>query len=109
MGTGPRVAVVVPCHDEELTVGTVVRGFQGHLPGATVYVIDNASTDATARVAAEHGAQVIGEPRPGKGNAVRRAFADIEADVYVMVDGDATYDPAVAPRMVEPLVTQRLD
>ena len=109
MGTGPRVAVVVPCHDEELTVGTVVRGFQGHLPGATVYVIDNASTDATARVAAEHGAQVIGEPRPGKGNAVRRAFADIEADVYVMVDGDATYDPAVAPRMVELLVTQRLD
>ena len=109
MGSGPRIAVVVPCHDEERTVGEVVRSFREHLPGASIYVIDNASTDSTARVAAEHGAQVIGEPRPGKGNAVRRAFADIEADVYVMVDGDATYDPAAATQMVELLLSQRLD
>ena len=109
MGTGPRVAIVVPCHDEERTVGSVVRAFKEDLPDASVYVIDNASTDATARVAAEHGAQVIVEPRAGKGNAVRRAFADIEADVYVMVDGDATYDSAAAPEMVDLLVTQRLD
>lgn len=109
MGDGPRVAVVVPCHDEERTVGTVILGFSEHLPGADVYVIDNASNDRTARVALEHGAHVIDEPRPGKGNAVRRAFAEIEADVYVMVDGDATYDPSAAPSMVERLVSQRLD
>lgn len=109
MGDGPRVAVLVPCHDEERTVGAVILGFREHLPGADVYVIDNASNDRTARVALEHGAQVIDEPRPGKGNAVRRAFAEIEADVYVMVDGDATYDPSAAPSMVERLVSQRLD
>jgi glycosyltransferase involved in cell wall biosynthesis len=103
------VAVVVPCHDEELTVGTVVRDFLTQLPGATVFVIDNASGDGTARVAAENGARVIHEPRPGKGHAVRRAFAEIEADVYVMVDGDATYDASAAPQMVAMLLEQRLD
>jgi len=109
MSSAPVVAVVVPCHDEERTVGTVVRDFQAYVPEAVVYVIDNASRDATARVAREHGAVVIHEPRPGKGHAVRRAFAEIQADVYILVDGDATYDAAAAPRMLETLLTERLD
>jgi glycosyltransferase involved in cell wall biosynthesis len=109
MGRTPRVAIVIPCHDEESTVGTVVKEFRRHLPAAEIFVIDNASRDATALVAHEHGASVIQEPRPGKGHAVRRAFAEIEADVYVMVDGDATYDASVAPDMVKALLSQRLD
>lgn len=103
------VAVVVPCHDEETTVGIVIRDFQRHVPEASIVVIDNASKDATARVAADHGALVIHEPRPGKGNAVRRAFADIEADVFIIVDGDATYEAAAAPSMIDALVAERLD
>lgn len=109
MGSGPRIAVVVPCHDEESTVGVVIDGCRNHLPAAEIFVIDNASRDATAAVAREHGAIVIHEPRPGKGHAVRRAFADIEADLYVMVDGDATYEAAAAPIMVDMPLTQRLD
>lgn len=109
MSITPRLAVVVPCFDEESTVGAVVDDFRRNLPTARVFVIDNASRDATATVAREHGAVVIPEPRPGKGHAVRRAFGDIEADVYVMVDGDATYDASAAPAMVERLLSERLD
>ena len=98
--TYQRVAVVVPCHNEERTIGEVVDGFRAALPGCAVVVADNRSTDDTARVAREHGAQVASESRPGKGFAVRRLLADVEADCYVMVDGDATYDPAAAPEMV---------
>jgi hypothetical protein len=98
---GPTVAVLVPCRDEEATVADVVTGFLRHLPGARVYVFDNGSADATAERAAAAGAVVRFVAPRGKGNVVRRMLADVEADVYVLVDGDGTYDPAVAPSMVE--------
>ena len=105
----PRVAVLVPCHNEEHTVGTVVNDFAAALPGAAIYVYDNRSSDATAERAAAAGAIVRREPRAGKGNVMRRMFSDIDADVYVMVDGDATYDAADAPAMVDMLVQENLD
>lgn len=104
-----RVAVIVPCHNEEQTIGEVVAGFTTALPGASVVVADNNCTDATAAVATAHGAQVITESRPGKGFAVRRLLADIEADCYVMIDGDATYDAASAPQMVGLVLDQGID
>jgi glycosyltransferase involved in cell wall biosynthesis len=104
-----RVAVIVPCHNEELTVGTVVRDLKDAVPHAEVYVYDNNSTDKTSQVAAEAGAIVRTERRKGKGNVVRRAFADIEADVYLMIDGDDTYDASAAPRLIEALVSGPLD
>jgi glycosyltransferase involved in cell wall biosynthesis len=94
------VAVIVPCHNEEVTVPDVVAGFSRALPGARVVILDNASTDRTGVVAAEYGAEVLVEVRPGKGRAVRRLLADVEADYYVLTDGDATYDPTAAPEMV---------
>lgn len=105
----PDVAVVIPCRDEEAAVARVVDDVRAALPGARVLVYDNASTDRTASVAAAHGAEVRREPRPGKGNVVRRAFADVEADVYVLIDGDATYDAAALPGLVQLLVDERLD
>ncbi|GAB3994240.1 glycosyltransferase [Nocardioides marmoraquaticus] len=102
--TRPQVVVVVPCYDEEVAIGSVVRDLRAALPGARVVVVDNNSSDATAEVARAAGAEVRHEPRPGKGNAVRRAFADLEADVYLMIDGDATYEAAAAPRLVEALL-----
>jgi hypothetical protein len=96
----PRVAVLVPCLNEETTVGEVVRGFAQALPAADVYVYDNGSTDQTARVAREAGAVIRTELRPGKGNVVRRMFSEVTADVYVLVDGDGTYDARDAPEMV---------
>ncbi|MDT8277778.1 MAG: glycosyltransferase [Roseomonas mucosa] len=107
--TEPRIAVLVPCRDEEATVGEVVRGFRAALPGATVYVYDNNSTDRTREVAAAAGAVVRSESQPGKGSVVRRMFADIEADAYVLVDGDGTYDASAAPEMVRRLLEERLD
>ena len=104
-----RTAVLVPCHNEEASVATVVADFRASLPGATVYVYDNASTDATADRARAAGAIVRVEPVPGKGRVVRRMFADIEADVYVVVDGDATYDAAAAGPMVKRLLDEQLD
>jgi glycosyltransferase involved in cell wall biosynthesis len=104
-----RIAIVVPCLNEESAVGAVVAGFQQTLPGATVYVYDNGSTDDTVGVASRAGAIVRSEPNRGKGNVVRRMFADIEADIYVMVDGDGTYDADAAPAMVWRLVDQNLD
>lgn len=104
-----RVAVLVPCYNEERTVGRVVADFERVLPGCTVYVCDNASTDRTARFARRAGAVVEHEPRKGKGHAVRRLFADVDADVYLLVDGDLTYDAESAPRLVRILQEERLD
>src|SRR5262249_14543862 len=100
----PRVAVLVPCYNEEAAIGKVVRDFREALPGATVYVYDNNSRDQTMARAREAGAMVRSELRQGKGNVVRRMFADIEADLYVLVDGDDTYDAGAAPRMVTGLI-----
>jgi Glycosyl transferase family 2 len=106
---GSAIAVLVPCRNEAFTVARVVADFQAALPNAKIYVYDNASTDATAEVAKHAGAVVRFEPRPGKGGVVRRMFADVEADIYVLVDGDATYDAASAPLMVQRLVDGQLD
>jgi glycosyltransferase involved in cell wall biosynthesis len=105
----PRIAVLVPCFNEEAAVATVVADFRKALPGATIYVYDNNSKDRTAAVAREAGAVVRAERRQGKGHVVRRMFADIDADIYVLVDGDATYDAASAPVMVNKLLDDRLD
>src|SRR5262245_65640676 len=98
------IAVLVPCFNEAKAIDKVVGDFRAALPDATVYVYDNNSTDDTAAIAARAGAVVRRETRRGKGNVVRRMFQDIEADVYVMVDGDDTYDAAVAPKLVARLV-----
>jgi glycosyltransferase involved in cell wall biosynthesis len=105
----PVVAVIIPCFNEEVAIPKVVADFRAALPDATIYVYDNRSTDRTAEVAAAAGAVVRREHRAGKGNVVRRMFQDVEADVYVMVDGDDTYDAAVAPRLVACLLDERLD
>ena len=105
----PRIAVLVPCYNEALTVGRVVAEFRQALPGCAIYVYDNRSTDGTGDIARAAGAQVRREPRPGKGVVVRRMFAEIDADIYVMTDGDATYDATRAPEMVALLVADDLD
>jgi glycosyltransferase involved in cell wall biosynthesis len=104
-----RIAVLVPCFNEEAAVATVVRDFQKSLPSAAIYVYDNNSTDRTTARAREAGAIVRSERRQGKGHVVRRMFADVDADIYVLVDGDATYDAPSAPRMIEALVSGHLD
>jgi glycosyltransferase involved in cell wall biosynthesis len=106
---GIRIAVLLPCHNHAATIGAVVQGFAEALPGADIYVFDNNSTDDTARIATRAGARVRREARQGKANVVRRMFADIEADIYVLADGDGTYDPADAPSLVNALVTERAD
>ncbi|HET7606567.1 MAG TPA: glycosyltransferase family 2 protein [Sphingomicrobium sp.] len=107
--SSPRIAVLLPCFNEEAAIAATVRGFREALPGATVYVYDNNSRDRTREIAAEAGAVVRSEKQQGKGNVVRRMFADVDADVYVMADGDLTYDPAAAPAMVEMLLADQLD
>jgi glycosyltransferase involved in cell wall biosynthesis len=107
--SSPRIAVLVPCYNEEAAVAAVVKGFRQALPAAQIYVYDNNSRDRTADVAREAGAEVRSERRQGKGHVVRRMFADIDADVYVLVDGDATYDAPSAPRMIEKLLAEHLD
>lgn len=104
-----RVAVLIPCYNEEVAIAQVVKDFRAALPQAGIYVYDNNSKDRTSEVAREHGAIVRIERRQGKGNVVRRMFADIEADVYVLVDGDATYDAASSPKMVRTLLDEQLD
>ena len=104
-----RIAVLVPCYNEEAAVESVVAGFRTALPSAEIYVYDNNSRDRTASVAREAGAIVRSERRQGKGNVVRRMFADVEADIYVLVDGDATYDAPSAPRMIDRLLNEHLD
>jgi glycosyltransferase involved in cell wall biosynthesis len=103
-----KTAVLIPCHNEEQTIAAVVRAFRASLPDATIYVYDNNSNDATSRIAENAGAIVRPEPMQGKGWVVRRMFADIEADFYVLVDGDDTYDAAVAPEMLALASEQRL-
>ena len=105
----PRIAVLLPCRNEEVAVCDVVRGFRQSLPEATIHVFDNASTDATAERALAAGAQVHSESRPGKGNVVRRMFSDIDADIYVIADGDGTYDPTASREMVDLLMADTLD
>lgn len=107
--SGLRIAVLIPCRDEAVTIGHVVTDFRHALPEARIYVYDNNSMDDTAVLAAQAGATVRHERRQGKGHVVRRMFADVEADVYVLVDGDGTYDPADAPTMVRLLANQQLD
>lgn len=104
-----RIAVLVPCYNEEAAVATVVAHFRKALPAATVYVYDNNSKDRTIAVAREAGAEVRSETHQGKGHVVRRMFADVDADVYVLVDGDATYDAPSAPVMIEKLLAEHLD
>jgi glycosyltransferase involved in cell wall biosynthesis len=104
-----RIAVLIPCYNEAITITDVVTGFRASLPGADIYVYDNNSKDGTAERAREAGAIVRSETRQGKGNVVRRMFADVEADVYVMVDGDGTYDASAAAMLVQKLIDDRLD
>lgn len=106
---GLRIAVLIPCHDEAATIAKVVADFNAALPGAAVHVLDNNSRDDTAALARAAGARVHAVPLQGKGNVVRRAFADVEADLYVLVDGDDTYDAAAAPALAQRLLVDGLD
>jgi len=103
------IAVLLPCYNEEQTVGDVVARFRHALPGASIYVYDNNSSDLTALRARAAGAIVVREPRQGKGNVVRRMFADIDADIYLMADGDGTYAPEDASQLINTLLTERSD
>lgn len=105
----PRVAVLIPCYHEEAAITKVVSDFKTALPFATIYVYDNNSKDRTVELAKAAGARVYSETLQGKGHVVRRMFSDIEADVYVLVDGDDTYEARSAPAMIEKLLTERLD
>jgi glycosyltransferase involved in cell wall biosynthesis len=104
-----KIVVLIPCFNEELTVGKTVAAFREAVPFATVYVYDNNSTDRTIDVAKSAGAVTRKETRQGKGNVVRRMFADIDADIYVLVDGDATYEADAAPRMIRRAIEENLD
>jgi len=104
-----RVAILIPCFNQEQTIGKAVTGFRATLPDAVVYVYDNNSTDSTLDVALAHGAVVARETRQGKGNVVRRMFRDIEADIFVLVDGDATYDAPSAPALISELIDGGID
>lgn len=103
------IAVLIPCYNEALTIGKVIDDFRKVLPEAVIYVYDNNSTDNTSQIAKEHGATVRFEPRQGKGNVVRQMVRDIDADYYIMVDGDDTYPAEAAPALLEPLINDRAD
>ena len=105
----PEIAVLIPCFNEQETIGAVVSGFKSYIPESMIFVYDNASTDFTVERAREAGAIVRSEPLSGKGCVVRRMFADIEADIYVLVDGDDTYDAASAPKLIAALARESLD
>ncbi|GAC1035825.1 glycosyltransferase family 2 protein [Pseudomonas sp. No.117] len=109
MHSDPKVAVLVPCYNEGISIGKVVEDFKLYLPKAEIFVYDNNSKDNTIEVARKAGAQVFSVPLQGKGNVIRRMFADIDADIYVLVDGDATYDAKSAVRMIDQLLELRLD
>jgi glycosyltransferase involved in cell wall biosynthesis len=104
-----RIAVLLPCYNEEAAIGQTVAAFRSALPGATIYVYDNNSRDGTIEAARAAGAVVRSERMQGKGNVVRRMFADIEADIYVMADGDATYDATIAQAMIDKVSSEGLD
>ena len=103
------MAVLAPCRNEAVTIGKVIADFRAALPSAAIYVYDNASTDDTSARAEAAGALVRREARPGKGNVIHRMFADVSADIYVLVDGDDTYDAAAAPALIQHLVAHQLD
>ncbi len=105
----PTIAVLIPCYNEEIAIGKVVRDFCAALPQAAIYVYDNNSTDRTVEEAENAGALVRRERLQGKGNVLRRMFADVEADIYVLVDGDDTYDASCAPQLIAHLIDERLD
>lgn len=107
--TEPRIAVILPCYNEEAAIAQTVAAFRAAIPGAAIYVYDNNSADRTVAVAREAGAIVRTERMQGKGNVVRRMFADVDADLYVMADGDATYDAAAAPQMIARMRDEGLD
>src|ERR1700723_1957779 len=98
--SSPSIAVLIPCHNEEAAITKVINDFKAALPDATVYVYDNNSRDQTVQLATAAGARVFHEPLQGKGNVVRRMFSDIEADVYVLVDGEETDHAASSPKMI---------
>ncbi len=107
--SAPRIAVLIPCHNEEVAIPRVVAAFRTALPDAAIHVYDNKSNDNTVAAARSAGARIGYEARQGKGHVVRRMFADVESDVYVLVDGDDTYDAAASPEMVALLLDRRLD
>ncbi len=107
--TNPRVAVLLPCYNEEASVAQTIRSFRAAVPDATIYVCDNNSTDRTVEIALAEGSVVLSERSKGKGCVVRRMFGDIEADYYIMADGDATYDASVAPLLLKKAMSERLD
>jgi len=107
--THPKIAVLLPCYNEAASIAKVVAAFKEALPTATIYVYDNNSKDNTAELALAAGAVVRREVNRGKGNVVRRMFSDVEADIYVMADGDETYDPTVAPELIRKLIDENLD
>ena len=107
--TSPSIAVILPCYNEAAAISQTIAAFRASLPDARIYVYDNNSSDATCAIAAEAGAIVRSEKMQGKGNVVRRMFADVEADIYIMADGDATYDAAAAPALVKQLIDENLD
>jgi glycosyltransferase involved in cell wall biosynthesis len=109
MTAEPRIAVLLPCFNEEAAIAATIEGFRAALPSAAIYVYDNNSRDRTREIAAARGAAVRSERQQGKGHVVRRMFADIDADVYVMADGDLTYDPKSAQAMVDLLLADQLD
>lgn len=105
----PRIAVLLPCYNEAAAIAQTIADFRAALPEAAIYVYDNNSSDATCEIAAAAGAIVRSERMQGKGNVVRRMFADVDADIYVMADGDATYEAAAAPALVNKLLDENLD
>ncbi len=109
VGAGPCIAVLLPCYNESVAIGQTVAGFAAALPGATIYVFDNNSSDDSREVALAAGAVVRRVRQQGKGHVVRRMFADIEADIYVMADGDATYEAGAAPAMIAEMLADNLD
>ena len=109
LSESPDIAVLLPCYNEAATIGAVVRGFRAALPDAHIHVYDNNSTDGTALHAMLAGAHVVRERRQGKGHVVRRMFADIDADIYIIADGDGTYAPEDAEELVRTLLTERAD
>ena len=104
-----NTAVIIPCYNEAVTIGKVIDDFHRELPGATVYVYDNNSTDGTSQIALEHGATVRREPRQGKGNVCRQMFRDIDAGCYLMVDGDDTYPAVSSPALLAPRFADEAD
>ena len=105
----PRIAVLIPCHNEQFSIEAVIRSFQKYLPTGVIYVLDNSSTDLTQQVAQQAGAVVLKESKKGKGYAVRKLFNSIDADVYVLVDGDNTYDVSNVNEMVELVLCKESD